>query len=801
MDMVVDAVAEKLLEELLNSVVEMKDRVVKFRSTLERLESTLKRIEPLAKQIDDLNKRLDRPAEETKKLMDEMQRGKELVVKCSQVQWWNCCYKADYQEELAELEESIRGFLSLDMQALTHMYVLEILAEVRENRSNIKTLSGVCTPPQPPPFTVGFDVPLSYLKRELLQDHIAASVLTVTGPAGLGKTTLAQMFCWDPQVKGKFKENIFFFTFGRTPKLITIVQRLFQHTRPQSQVPEFLSDDDAANQLEQLLKQFGKGPILLVLDDVLPESVSLVDKFVFQIPNYNILMTSRVKIREFDLACVLKPLDEVNAMNLFCHSASLDQRSSHISDDVVEEIVKRCSGFPLALGVIGRNLKGREAYAWQHMAEKLSTGHSIIYSGMDVLECLQKSLDGLDAKVAECFRELGLFPEAQRIPAAALVDMWAELHDETDASAMDKIDELAYRNMADIVVTRNIASGTIDYNYHYVTQNGLLRDLAIRQTSREPTEKSNRLIIYTSGINLPKWWTTQNEYHTAAHTQSISTDEAFTSERCNLQPSEVEVLVLNLQEKKHTLSMLMKKMNKLKVLIIRNDFYRADLENFELLDYLSDLKRIRLEKVSIPFLSKTGAPLKNMKKFSFFMCNVNEAFKNSTIQISDVLPNLEEMNIDYCDMVELPFGLSDMVSLKKLSITNCHKFSELPEGIGKLINLESLSLYSCTELVKLPDSITSLHKLKFLDISDCLSLSKLPENMGELHSLERLNCIGCTRLEELPYSIRELGGLRDVVCDEEMAAVLWEPLKTMLSNLRIEVAPVDPSLYWLGYSG
>nr|KYP43400.1 putative disease resistance protein At5g66900 family [Cajanus cajan] len=682
MAMVLDAVAGKVLDELLNVIVEKKERAVKFRPTLERLEGTLKSIEPLAKQIDGLNKRLDRPPEETEKLIEQMKKGTKLVKACSKVQWWNCCNKANYQEELEELEACIDRFFKYDMQ-------------------------------------------------------------------------------------GKFKENIFFITFAKSPKLNTIVQRLFQHTGYQT--PEFQSDDDMIYQLEHLLKKIvEKSPILLVLDDVWPKSVSLVDKFVFQIPNYTILVTSRFAIGEFGPPYVLKPLDETNAIKLLRHSASLDESRSDIPDDVVKKIVRGCSGSPLALRVNGRSLSHKQALFWHNRAQALSTGHSIIVSSDDVLTCLQKSFEDLDPKVAECFRDLSLFPEAQRIPAAALVDIWAELREEDDGSAMEKIYELVNRNMADIVVTsnffswiRNTASDTIDYNYHYVTQHGLLRDLAILQTSQEPTEKRNRLIIDLSGNNLPEWWTSQNEYHIAASTLSISTDEAFTSEWCNLQPTEVEVLVLNLREKKHTLPMFMKKMNKLKVLIITNyDFYRAELENFELLDYLSDLKRI------------------------------------STIKISDVLPNLEEMNIDYCDMLQLPNGLSDIVSLKRLSITNCHKLSALPEGIGKLVNLESLRLTSCTSLEELPDSITGLQKLKFLDISDCVSLVKLPENMGELSSLERLNYIGCTRLNELPYSVTELGGLRVVVCDE-MTTALWEPFRTMRGDIKLDVTQVDFNLNWL----
>ncbi|KAJ1436511.1 Powdery mildew resistance protein, RPW8 domain [Sesbania bispinosa] len=715
MAMIVDAVLGHVVDELLTSVSEMKDKAVKFKPTLEQMEKTLKSIGPVVNQIEELNKRLDRSPEETDRLINHMRSGKELVLKCSKVQWWNCCYKANYQEELQALDEEIIRFFQIDMQGQNTRNGLEALVEIREFRAEFRNavprnerieLRGVCSPPEPPAFTVGLDVPLNELKERLLRDQVSVSVLTVTGSGGSGKSTLAKMFCKDDQVKGKFKDNIFFVTFAKTPKLNTILQKLFQHTG--YQVPEFQSDEDAVNQLEHLLKDIGKkGPILLVVDDVWPGSESLVDNFVLEIPNYKILVTSRFAIGRFGPPYVLKPLGEADAVNLFHHSASLKQSSTDIPDHVVKEIVRGCSGSPLALRVSGRSLSHQQPLVWHNRARALSKGHSILDSNNDVLVCLQKSLDVLNPKAIECFGDLGLFPEDQRIPAAALVDMW------------------------------KVASDTVEYNYHYVTLHGLLRELAIHHTSQDPVDKRNRLIIDLSGNNLPTWWTTENEYHIAARILSISTDEAFTSEWCNLQPTEVEALVLNLREKKCTLPMFIKKMNKLKVLIITNyDLYPADIENFELLDHLSNLKRIRLENVSIPLLSKTGVHLKNLRKCSFFMCNVNEEFENCNIQVSVMLPNLVEMNFDNCNMVELPVVVSNIVSLKSLNITNCHRLSALPEGIGKLVNLESLRLSSCKSLLELPHSITSLLNLKFLNISDCISLKDLPMNIGKLVKLE-----------------------------------------------------------------
>jgi len=209
MAMVLDAVVGKVLDELLSTVVEMKDRAVKFGSTLEKLHDTLQTVEPLAKQIDGLNKRLDKPPKETKKLIDQMEKGKELVKECSKVDWWNFCYKANTQEKLQDLIDSISLYFQLDMQGNINVNVLvnqvllsEIHERVVENAPRRIELKGLCSPPEPPVFTVGLDVHLRELKFKLLKNHHVGSVLTVTGTGGLGKSTLAKKFCTDEEVKG-----------------------------------------------------------------------------------------------------------------------------------------------------------------------------------------------------------------------------------------------------------------------------------------------------------------------------------------------------------------------------------------------------------------------------------------------------------------------------------------------------------------------------------------------------------------------------------------------------------------------
>nr|AHG28993.1 NBS-LRR protein [Cicer arietinum] len=705
-------------------------------------------------------------------------------------------------------------------------------------------------------FSVGFDVALSKLKMEVLRD--GSSTLVLTGLGGLGKTTLATKLCWDEHVKGvlfeitslgpplsrhmdimklgtlftcilkrdktsnalalqlslvllgKFKENIIFVTLSKTPMLKIIVERLFEHCG--YPVPEFQSDEDAINRLGLLLKKVEGSPLLLVLDDVWPGSETIVEKLQFQISDYKILVTSRVAFRRLSTTCILKPLAHEHAVTLFRHYAQTDKNSSNILDkDLVEKVVENCKGLPLAIKVIATSLRNRPDDVWQKIVKELSQGHSILDSNTELLTRLQMILDVLedDPVIKECFMDLALFSEDHRIPAAALIYMWAELYglDDNGIEAMDIINKLGSMNLANVFIARKNASGTDTYNYnnHFIVLHDLIRELGIHQSTKEPIEQRKRLMIDINE-NKIEWCcgekrqdlmnrvlskflrlcVQQNPRQLSARILSVSTDETCASDWSQMQPSQTEVLILNLHNKKYLFPESMDKMSKLKVLIITNyGFHPSELNNFELLDSLTNLKRIRLERISVP----SFGTLKNLKKLSLYMCNTQLAFEKGSVLISDVFPNLEDLNIDYCkDMVVLPTGVGDIITLKKLNVTNCHKFYALPQDIGKLENLELLRLSSCTDLEAIPDSIGNLFNLKLVDISDCISLSSLPEEFGNLCNLRNLYMASCASTV-LPFSVVNLQNLKVITCDEETAAS-WEGFQPMLPNMKIEPTKV-----------
>ncbi|GAU17402.1 hypothetical protein TSUD_232780 [Trifolium subterraneum] len=877
------------LAQTVNCALQIITKGRKFRQTLKTNIETLDALAPLVEEMKGFNDLLDRPSEEIERLEKHMREGKEIVEKSKKFTWRKFFSFPGQQVKLKKQDDKLKRDLSVIVQAQNKRDLMEVLTKVNGifeflmknlgqfDGIQIRGLRGAPDEPQ----CIGMVEPLKKLKSEMMKDSV--SVLVLTGLGGSGKTTLAKKFCWDKQIKGKFGKNIFFFTVSKTPNWKIIAQTLFEYCG--GQVPEFSNDEDAIHRLRILLSVVGRNPILLVLDDVWPGSESLVENFKFEMPDYKILVTSRVAFRRFGTPCKLDPLGHDHAVSLFRHFAQLNESSSYMPDiaqlnesssympdkNLVDKIVKGCKGSPLALQVTAGSLCRQPFEKWQNMKRRLKSQTIFESNSTKLLSRLQQSLDILEDKNEECFLDLGLFPNDQTIPVTVLIDMWATLYnlDEDGTDAMDNVNDLSNVNLINVIATRSDgqrsvvdsvkqqfhhrrglylqvlrclsqrqrdtenrervrvrewncvpdspvkeslyscpqrwAKGGVDelngsmsrstwnacgllvcragaslywvcpviragvnlgqkvatetdmyYNNHYVMMHDLLRELATHQSKREPFEQRKRLMIDLNGDERPVWWigpnqqgiisrmysfitgilVKQKQIKVAARILSISTDESFSSDWCDMQPDEAEVLILNLRSDKYSLPDFTEKMIKLKVLIVIN---------------------------------------------------------------YDALPNLVELSIDYCnDLIKLPDGFCNITTLKKLSITNCHKLSAIPQDIGKLENLELLRLCSCSDLEGMPESVAGLTKLRCLDISDCVNLPKLPDDIGELQKLEKLSMKGCSKLSVLPDSVIYFENLEHemhVICDEERGT-LWERFPN-IPKLKIDIPKVEINLNWL----
>ncbi|KAL1196547.1 putative disease resistance protein [Cardamine amara subsp. amara] len=411
------------------------------------------------------------------------------------------------------------------------------------------------------------------------------------------------------------------------------------------------------------------------------------------------------------------------------------------------------------------------------------------------MESIQ-SFYALPNDLRECFLDMGSFLENQKINASMLIDLWWGLYFKANILCMSCLQDLASHNLLKLLpLGKNEYEDDI-YSELFVKQDNKLREFAINQCQKESSSifERKRLNLEIQENKFPNWCLNQKQPTVInASLLSISTDESFSSSWVELDCPNVQALVLNLSSSNYALPNFIATMKKLKVLMIINyGLDPAKLTNLSCLSSLPNLKRIRFEKVSITLLDIPKLGLKSLEKLSLWLCHVVEVPNELEVDVSETLQSLQEIEIDYCySLVELPFWISQVVSLKKLSVTNCNKLCRILESIGNLGNLEMLRLSSCPNLLELPETIEKLSKLRFLDVSGGFQLKKLPLEIGNLQKLEKISMRDCYRCE-LPDSVKKLENL-EVKCDEE-TAFLWKRFKAKMKNLTIKEEETEHNL-------
>ncbi|XP_048421108.1 disease resistance protein RPV1-like [Pyrus x bretschneideri] len=158
--------------------------------------------------------------------------------------------------------------------------------------------------------------------------------------------------------------------------------------------------------------------------------------------------------------------------------------------------------------------------------------------------------------------------------------------------------------------------------------------------------------------------------------------------------------------------------------------------------------------------------MKSLKTFNLSVYSSLEMF----LEIAEGMEELEEFNLSWS------------------------KIKELPLSINNLTGLSHLNLRCCVELKSLSSSIR-MKSLKTFNLSGCSSLEMFPEISGVIEGLEELNLCG-SKIKELPSSINKLTRLCYLVlsdCNELKRlprSICMKSLKTFnLSGSSLEMFP------------
>ncbi|MFI0606293.1 MAG: ATP-binding protein [Anaerolineae bacterium] len=260
-------------------------------------------------------------------------------------------------------------------------------------------------------------------------------LVTLTGPGGIGKTSLALQVAWD--LVGDFPDGVRWLDLSRVAGGAQLLSWLWQELgqgRPLTA--------DTAGALVALLRS---RRMLLVLDNcehLLPEASDLVAGMLQAGPELRILATSRrplklgservLRLRGLEVPPEgeTNDLGEYEAVRAFAaevkrHSPDLDL-TTDAAALVVAAIVRRVDGLPLALKLIApwtRQLSLTEILA--NLDALLSRGadqdRSIPDRHRTLEACLNWSLDRLEAAQREVFIQLAVFRGGWTTAAVAAI--------------------------------------------------------------------------------------------------------------------------------------------------------------------------------------------------------------------------------------------------------------------------------------------------------------------------------------------------------------------------------------------
>ncbi|KAL0340310.1 UNVERIFIED_CONTAM: ToMV resistance protein Tm-2(2) [Sesamum radiatum] len=319
---------------------------------------------------------------------------------------------------------------------------------------------------------------LQKLKEEILSEDKGSRIISVVGPAGVGKTTVAKRVY--QKTKNEFDVSATIYV-SQEPRL----EELLVDIAKQVELSEDKIKKDLVRNLYLLLQE---KRFLIFLDDVWDfKSWDSLSSVLLTNPGNGsrIIVTSRYKdvgryIGGESSLISLDLLGEEEGKELFFDLIMATSKEALLPElrDIGEKIMERCGGLPLAIVLVVGLLRARErsSHAWKQVLKSMSQGVE-----KTCLEILALSYQDLPTELKPLFLYFGMFPADHEIFVSDLLSMWImEKLIKIDGPRMQEsiveanIDKLISRNLIQVSTTR------LDGRVRSVRVHDLLHSLCIQ---------------------------------------------------------------------------------------------------------------------------------------------------------------------------------------------------------------------------------------------------------------------------------------------------------------------------------
>uniref|UniRef100_A0A452Z2K6 Uncharacterized protein n=2 Tax=Aegilops tauschii subsp. strangulata TaxID=200361 RepID=A0A452Z2K6_AEGTS len=539
------------------------------------------------------------------------------------------------------------------------------------------------------------------------------SILPITGMAGIGKTTLAQLVFWHPWVVDTFGDDRIWVSVPREFNTMVILSRIAQVLTTQqcstsdSPEEEMIEQEDSVK-LKYLVKEKLSGQrFFIVLDDAWDQDRKKWQELMEVLdsagkPGSKMIVTSRIpdvvtltkSLKPYTLQCLLPAHSSSLLTQWMQNPAELPPRLIPIRKMIAET----CAGVPSLLLSASNKLKSirKTQVAWQHV---LSRFDLVFYADRLLLDAAYVSYQHLPPSIQQCFLYCSLLLVHSFTPEQ-LTDMFVA--DELIKLISSKSDMHLYFSK---IMTEHF--------------------YGVVQKSRH---RGNTVYKMHPGMQL------------LAQRISRGFHLAIDARKEIIWPScDARCLSLLVDCETSKLPPELFELESLRTLILLRDENMLLSEN-----------KCAITDIPAEFCQRLIA----LRVLHMQSCRIKRIPR-----LIDMLQNLTYINLSHNDIEIVPDSVSNLRFLTHLNLSQ-NEIIELPESVGKMQSLQMLDLSHCEKLLGLHEAISNLVNLHTLNLEGCHYLAVLPKGMKNLRSLTCLNILECPLLTQMPRQMNQLTSIK-----------------------------------------